>query len=168
MRRPGGFCFFAAALILCGCPLDPCRRQGPLANQGIGDPCLDGSECSASLMCLPAFFLGREGTATRGGNACTIDCSTTTCPAGSACADALYPGGGSRVCLPTCSTDDDCRTSTRAASCVTTWGSTLPVCVAFFCDERYPCPAGYWCVDPGCNGGPSPQFSTGWCRREGS
>jgi len=70
----------------------------PAGDQALGEGCYSTSDCGADLVCRLLPY----------GGACTRPCADdASCPQGSACTD---PGEG-KVCLPTCQSDADCRTS---------------------------------------------------------
>src|SRR3954469_18406652 len=101
-------------LSLAGCG-PRCREDAwadaPRSVQGIGDPCLDKSECFGGLACVGAF--GGEGDRIQ--NVCSIRCESAACPSGTVCANL----GRLAVCLPKCANDEGCRLGTRAGLCDT-------------------------------------------------
>jgi hypothetical protein len=148
-------------------PCNDLTTPTSLSAQQIGDPCRANEDCNAGLTCESAYLAGGEITAQ---NACSIDCRTASCPAGSVCVDgegSVPVDGGferKRLCLPSCTSDNDCVQGTRAGTCVVADGGAS-VCHPITCYAGR-CPTGYGCTGAFC---PSPGSEApmipGWCLR---
>jgi hypothetical protein len=69
---------------------------------GIGDSCAASTECASGLNCSAAAAGFPSG-------ACTQDCSSATCPGGTACADLRSTPAAGQLCAPSCNSDAQCR-----------------------------------------------------------
>jgi hypothetical protein len=151
-------CFLA--MIASGCELLVpdlvCAERVPIASvtepQGLGQPCSSEGKCQGGLECID--------------NVCSIDCSTESCPAGSACVEVVMSlTSGDRLtrqCLPTCTRNEDCYGAVRADECQVlapspgrggtsrnSNGQLVCYSDAFRCFSLLgcdkPCPSGYAC-----------------------
>jgi hypothetical protein len=94
--------------------LEPATGSGP-PGAAVGSPCTSGNDCAA-LGANAACFLSA------GGGFCTYDCDqdpegpSVICPAGTACFVGLRSDSG-RLCLRTCTTQDDCDPAGTGMQC---------------------------------------------------
>lgn len=173
----------AATTVSCLCgpcyPTETGAPTGPLPRDaGAGEPCDYCSDpgdggcsglCSAGLDCLNSEKVHDTG---RIPLVCSQYCATASCPSGTVCLNAggWMPGDGAlAICLPTCTTDDDCRKGQSAGTCKEFVDAGQRVCHPIGCYENE-CPAGFGCVEMGCGFGEGVPSSSkpsirGWCRR---
>jgi hypothetical protein len=141
----------------------------PLSDEALGDPCAATTDCASGLTCEQPFFLGGAVWTSM----CTMGCGSgaPSCPQGAVClqaeANVVVDGGSARpmLCTPSCTSDADCRTHTRAGTCKTGDGGvhycTPLSCFAGQCQSGYAC-VGAVCAPPGA-GIPD---EAGWCRKQ--
>ena len=149
----------AALLLVCAC-FNPLPAPATVSNQPQGGPCLTTASCAAGLACEQftagsSFAPGDEVS-----SLCTTSCGT--CASGTTCltsGGATPDGGITGVCIPTCTSNDDCRYGGRAQVCAATINGSM-VCQFLECggggdsachDPNVPCkspqcPTGYRCV----------------------
>lgn len=84
----------------------PAPVSGDMATVHVGAPCAGNSECgNAGLFCARSFWDGQSSRWVNvPGGYCTMDCSNSSCPAGSTCATI----GVGHYCLADCP-PDPCR-----------------------------------------------------------
>jgi hypothetical protein len=150
---------------------------GPLLNEPLGGACGATSDCSSGGLCAQLEFPFLT--------TCTVDCQSTACPTGTACAlaQALTVDGGLcgesfcsggfnpvPVCLEACASDGDCQQGARAGRCGSIDGGAA-VCQPVSCFSDTQCPAAYFCTgafsiccEPG-QACPEIASRPGWCRR---
>jgi hypothetical protein len=72
-----------------------------------------GASCATHADCASSFCLTEANTGLPGGY-CTLDCSSESCPLGSAC---FWTDQGDRLCFKTCNTTNDCRNGQGGYGC---------------------------------------------------
>lgn len=166
----------SAGLLLslaCGSPQQQCPQplHPALVSQVIGQPCTGDADCATGLSCLRSSPGFDEAPDWGGLRSCTVRCDAAACATGTTCVARVVEsdGGVSRLCLPTCQQDTDCRQGTAAGSCPNDGG--VRSCERLTCWDDRQCPAGYGCENsvnaccpPGAmcvRGG----LQVGYCRR---
>jgi hypothetical protein len=83
----------------------PSMPPGPdMSQQPVGTACTSDAQCGAGLFCAKSFGVG-PGRIDIPGGYCTLDCSSTACPADSFCSTFTF----GKYCLSSCP-PDPCRT----------------------------------------------------------
>lgn len=154
----------AAALASCspcvssGKPADPAPPKLTLSDGGMGNACETTAQCTAGLECKDGFTVTDSYSELATFKLCTRDCSASVCPAGFACGpsrELTSDGGYTQVCLPSCTSDADCRSGQRAGLCNGTDGGAVEdggtgLCRPIVCggvNSANSCPAGFLCQD---------------------
>jgi hypothetical protein len=105
----------------------------PPGTTALGAACTLNAECASNL-CIPERRA--SGTVAWTGGACSLDCSSVSCPADSTC---MTFADGSAYCISACAATPNCRTG---YVCATAVGGCLPDCrLGWSCGTALVCEA---------------------------